>query len=134
MNTFDAANQYIAADINASGSITASDLVELRRVILGRQTSFANNRVWNFVANMPSIDELKSNVAYESYHNVTNLSNDFMYADFTGIKTGDINGDSQLSFGRSNEKIQLTYRILEQEGGLKKVEFYISENVALTGF
>ena len=134
LNSFEAADQYIAADINASGSITALDLVELRRIILGQQESFKNNRVWNFVANMPSVDELKSNIAYDSYHNVTNLSSDFMYADFTGVKTGDINGDSQLSLGRSNDRIKLTYRVVENEDGLDKIEFFVSERVELTGF
>ncbi|HKK79517.1 MAG TPA: dockerin type I domain-containing protein, partial [Phaeodactylibacter sp.] len=45
---FDSYTQYIAADINRSGSITLMDLIQLRRLIL-QQEGFDNNTSWRFI-------------------------------------------------------------------------------------
>ncbi len=41
--------KMIAADANKSGSITTSDIVELRNLILGVYTEFPNNTSWRFL-------------------------------------------------------------------------------------
>ena len=41
--------KMIAADANKSGNITAMDLIEIRRLILGINSRFPNNTSWRFV-------------------------------------------------------------------------------------
>ena len=46
---FDSPYQYIAADANNSESISAIDLIEIRKLILGIYTEFPANESWRFV-------------------------------------------------------------------------------------
>ncbi|MFZ4542500.1 MAG: proprotein convertase P-domain-containing protein [Saprospiraceae bacterium] len=69
----------IAADINNNGTVSTSDVVELRKMILAIQTGFKNNKSWRFFTSdmkeKPEFDNpLKAQVV-----------------NFTGIKIGDIN-------------------------------------------
>ena len=41
--------KIIAADANKSGNVTALDLIEIRKLILGINTRFPNNTSWRFV-------------------------------------------------------------------------------------
>jgi large repetitive protein len=41
--------KIIAADVNKSRSLTAADLVEIRKIILGRSESFPRNNNWRFI-------------------------------------------------------------------------------------
>jgi hypothetical protein len=84
----------IAADANKSGSITAGDLVEIRKVILGKSPMFANNTSWRFVAPEYIFDD-PTNAHAESFPEnrvinplLGNMSNESFY----GIKIGDVNG------------------------------------------
>jgi hypothetical protein len=91
--------KIIAADANKSGSITAADLVEIRKVILGKSDMFANNTSWRFV---PLQYEFQNPTAPlgESFPEeilltapIINLTN----IDFYGIKIGDVNGSAKAN-------------------------------------
>ena len=45
---FGSVDQYISADINNDGDISITDLIELRKLILGIQAGFSNNTSWRF--------------------------------------------------------------------------------------
>ncbi len=86
--------KMIAADANRSGSITALDIIELRKLILGIYTELPNNTSWRFVdqafvfpnpAN-PFQTFFPENKSYAALLGVQLNQN------FTGIKIGDING------------------------------------------
>jgi hypothetical protein len=90
--------QLIAADVNNSGSVTAKDLVELRKLILGIYDSFeeinADQRSWRFVlkdggiTNPASPWDFKEDKTYEPLeHNRPNT-------DFIGVKIGDVDGNA----------------------------------------
>lgn len=89
----DSPYKIIAADVNKSGSITAADLVELRKLILNINTDFPDNTSWRFVDK----DFVFPNMAnpfqtdFPEAKNIGNLSAD-MNADFVAIKIGDLNG------------------------------------------
>jgi hypothetical protein len=48
LEKFTTPKQFIAADVNNDQRINVSDLVELRKVILGLQDGFRNNNSWLF--------------------------------------------------------------------------------------
>ena len=100
---FDAASQYIAMDINKSGTITAFDLVQLRQLILNIITEFPTNEAWRFIekTQLEAITFSQANTPeYEG-----NLSSDFNLTsgentviDLIGIKIGDANGNATVSY------------------------------------
>ena len=49
LELLDSPYKLIAADVNNSGTITAIDLIALRKVIAGNETSFPNNSNWRFI-------------------------------------------------------------------------------------
>ena len=98
--------KMIAADINKSNSITAIDLVELRKLILGIYTELPSNTSWNFVdATFQFADQSNPftsswNDEYQVYDLNANMN-----IPFIGVKTGDVNNSvsSNISGGISTE-------------------------------
>jgi hypothetical protein len=86
------AYKRIAADINMDKSISATDLVELRKLILGVIDDFTVNESWRFVDGgyefMNPENALNEN--FPEVYNINALDND-MAVEFIGIKTGDVN-------------------------------------------
>ncbi len=67
LNTFDNELQILASDVNNSGSVSATDLVLIRRVILGQADRFGDREPWQFIpatidANTPlsSLSEIRA--------------------------------------------------------------------------
>ncbi len=89
----------IAADVNASQTITSADLVDLRRVILGVKDNFDKNDSWVFVPKSLDMQSLANPLKYEAYLMIQTESSTIDNADFVGIKVGDINGDNRISAG-----------------------------------
>lgn len=92
---FDSPHQYIAADINNSESVNGSDLLALRKMILGINSEFPNNQSWRAIDVEHVFDDATdpwSSPIPEGY-DIMNLSTN-MYIDFLGIKIGDINGSA----------------------------------------
>lgn len=99
----DSPYKQIAADVNNSGNITASDLVALKATILGINTSFANNTSWVFVdASYTFPADWTLADSYPAVVNVNNIDAD-LQANFMAIKVGDVNGSWDLT-GSSEER------------------------------
>jgi hypothetical protein len=95
---FDSPYKMIAADINSSSSISAQDLVELRKLILGITSTFPNNLPsWVFVSKKATLDAKKP-YSYVNFTEIPKLTEDVLDADFVAIKMGDVN-QSALEFG-----------------------------------
>jgi hypothetical protein len=88
--------KMIAADVNNSGSITASDLTELRKLILGLTPEFPNNTSWRFFdAAHKFVDPFDPwRGALSETYAIENLSNS-MDLSFIGVKIGDVNGNAK---------------------------------------
>ncbi len=85
--------KLLAADVNGSKSITAADLVELRRVILGRSTDFdAGN--WKFVDGEFEFDMDGDMYTYDDKIEVINAKEVDVDHNFVGLKVGDVNGNA----------------------------------------
>ncbi len=84
--------KMIAADANNSGTITTLDLVQLRRLILNIDQSFANNTSWRFVDKnfvFPN-SENPFATAFPEVIAINNLTQNEI-ADFVAVKVGDVN-------------------------------------------
>jgi hypothetical protein len=85
--------KMIAADVNNSQDVSAIDLIELRKLILGIYDELPSNTSWKFVdaehAFIDVLDPWLTEVPED--YNISNLSTD-MEIDFVGVKIGDVNG------------------------------------------
>jgi len=101
IQTFDTPYKYIAADANKSGSVTAVDILELKKLILGVYEELPNNNSWRFVdaayqwidPNNPLAEQFP-----ESYK-ISPFQTDMNDIDFVGVKVGDINESANVLTG-----------------------------------
>lgn len=88
--------KLIAADANNSGSITASDLTELRKLVLGLTMSLPNNTSWRFVdAAYQFVDKNDPWLTPFAERYIIDALNSSMDINFVGIKIGDVNGNAK---------------------------------------
>ncbi|MDQ3141877.1 MAG: T9SS type A sorting domain-containing protein [Bacteroidota bacterium] len=126
--------KMIAADVNKSKSITARDISELRKLILGINNAFPQNNSWNFVPEAFQLD-VDYPFDYPSEINMLDIDKDMDKNDFIAVKTGDVTGDAstQLSSGakgRSNHTIHL---MIDEKnltmGNTYEIPLFISETI-----
>lgn len=92
--------KMIAADANNSGSITAIDLVELRKLILGIYTELPNNTSWRFVDRTYSFPDPFNPwmQQWPESHVINPLATGLNHANFFGVKVGDVNNTVKANF------------------------------------
>ena len=111
-------DNLIAADANANGSVSAADLFDLRKLILGVAAELANNDSWVFVPGAQDI-----------------IADTDMEVNFGGIKVGDVNGSATANANsvnveaRSANVINLVADEASVEAGMVEVAF-TAENFA----
>lgn len=107
--------KLIAADINKDGKITAADLTELRKLILGTNSAFFNNKSWRFVDKAYRFADATSaqGEAFPEIYSINNL-NVNMTTDFVAIKTGDVNGNARSNNINNNAESRTsnTFKLL----------------------
>jgi photosystem II stability/assembly factor-like uncharacterized protein len=88
--------RMIAADANASNSITTIDIVEVRKLILGIYQELPNNTSWRFV-DRDFVFPVANNPFTTSFPQsklLINVSGDILGEDFVALKVGDVNGNA----------------------------------------
>jgi len=90
---FDNDYKYIAADANGDQKISAADIIQLRRLILGVQESFIGNESWRFVDRDQDMTT-GSPWPFVEIINIISVTDDQMSEDFIAVKIGDINGNA----------------------------------------
>ena len=105
--------KIIAADANADDKITASDLVALRKLILGINQEIVGNSSWRFVPKDFVFADQSNPWPFKEVLNFNAIETNNMSSDFVAIKTGDINGTvsenikSGNASNRSSSKLDL---------------------------
>lgn len=99
----DSPYKIIAADANSSGTITTSDLLVIRKVILFIDDTFPNNTSWRFVDASYSFPNLADPWEEVFPERVEVDQEDIEAADFVAIKIGDVNLSCSCSSGFSEE-------------------------------
>jgi len=95
----------IAGDVNISGQITISDIIEVRKLLLGQQSGFPQVPSWQFVessyifknSKKPTQEPFPQEILIENIHGI------WTDQDFIAIKSGDVNGTAQLNNAITNE-------------------------------
>ncbi len=131
LDDFFEASQFIAADVNNNQKIAASDISELRKLILSIYDDFPNNTSWRFY-NEEVILNINNPWYFDEFKLIPKEENSDDDINFKGIKIGDLDG-SVIS-NRSNDNIRFTYKIAEDQETLqKKVTLYAKDFVDVFG-
>lgn len=143
LDLLDTPYQYIAADVNNSGSITTLDIINVRKAILGIVESFNNNTSWRLVPAYISFDE-PSNALIGGWDSTVDfdglLSMDYA-GDFIAVKIGDVNESIDLSadgivderFAGKGMTLQLEEATLAK-GSTYAVDFYGQSDRIISGY
>lgn len=98
--------KIIAADANASNSVTTFDIVALRRLLLGIDTAFASNTSWRFLPSDFSFPNPLNPFTAAPFPDsilVWVQAAPVGGLNFVGFKTGDVNGSASSSLGSEND-------------------------------
>lgn len=93
----DSPYKIIAADINNSQRVTAADLVDLRKVILGISNEFSENTSWRFVDASHKFINNVNPFPYNENIFMDNVKTDYSGLDFIAVKIGDVNGTAKVN-------------------------------------
>ncbi len=88
------AYKYLAADVNHDNRIAASDLLELRKLILGIYTELPNNTSWRFFDKSDVINDMTQPWGTDASISIDNLTQSQMQNHFVAVKVGDVNGSA----------------------------------------
>ena len=141
---FDSPYQYIAADVNKSGTVTVYDMLILRRLILGITKRFPNNTSWRFVE-LSHQFESDPNLAianpFPEHITINNLDLDNANYDFMGVKIGDVNGSARAnSLIMAEDRNRVNTFVLNAEnrtvrtGNIVNVTFSAEEVATVEGY
>ena len=139
IRAFDSPYQFIAADVNNSGDITAFDMILLRQAILNSIDHFPNNNSWKFIktneqlTNSNSLTSAKDDTYSIDYAPSLSMNNNYI-----GIKIGDLNNSvfaNDIMAPRQNNSfdISITNHSFQKEEVIT-VPFQLSQETLLEGF
>ena len=116
LRTFDSPSKYLAGDINKNRSISSTDIVLLRRLLLNQIDVFPNSDSWIFV-DEKSLSNLNEDDAPWDVPMYVDLRRDLLDNELVGIKIGDLDqnaiANSALARGRSLETYSLVKNVIE---------------------
>ena len=143
LTELDSPYDLIAADIDASGSLSGIDIIQLRKMILGIYNEFPDNTSWRMVDRGFAFWD-PTNAQEEAFPETYDIDAlvSTMKADFIGVKTGDVNGsvipslDSNLESETRADKTWYLQAIDKnvKAGESVTVEIMITEDTDLQGF
>jgi len=127
LKPLDSPYKLIAADVNKSGAISAMDLIQIRKLILGQYDKFPNTQSWTFVKEGHVFADPEQPWGYEDQSYIQNLSNDSSENNFTAIKMGDVNGSAISALQGENAELRsqpFTFRQKWNVANQRKQLFY----------
>ena len=83
----------IAGDANKDQKLSASDVLDIRQVILGLSETFSSERSWTFVNKSTGIFDQNNPWPYTDNVVYDNLNSNKLNSDLIGVKIGDLSGD-----------------------------------------
>ncbi|HEX5626018.1 MAG TPA: T9SS type A sorting domain-containing protein [Saprospiraceae bacterium] len=142
---FNSVYQYIAADVNQTKSVTAADISDIRKLILGVSDSFRNGvQSWTFIRNSVVFSDPENPWAdypWANQYELKDLQGAQDAMDFMGVKMGDINYSAKTTeFNNGVETRSGNALVMEIDEmplnakGTVKIPVFGSWTGGLTGF
>ena len=134
LENLDSPYKMIAADINNDRGITAIDLIELRKLILGIYSALPANGSWKLIDASMSLS-LNNPWDYKENISIQALVDDKMNEDFVGVKVGDVNNSVVTNAKgtdpiekRGQEFAELKYKDRVLKGGqINEVDLFLDQ-------
>lgn len=135
---FDNPYQRIAADINSDGFVTLSDILDLRKLILGIYTELPNSTSWRFVpADYAFPNPYSSFISGFPESVLIDQSRTTPLPGFVAIKMGDVNGNAvPNSAVQTDDRSAVLLRIQDTwipAGQTVSVPVYPEDNLLVSG-
>jgi hypothetical protein len=116
--------ELIAADVNKSGSISIVDMLQLRKIILGIDKEFKENKSWRFVDANYTFKKESNPFRFPEIVNINDL-NGAAEAHFYGVKIGDLNGNAVAnSNGLGDTREMSEYTLQSASKSLRSGEIF----------
>ncbi len=135
----DSPYKLIAADADNSGYVSASDLVDIRKLILEIYTEFPDNNSWRFVKSDFAFLDPAQPFPFEEEVDLDNLGTD-ANIDFTAVKIGDVNQSATVDElqgsnveSRGNNPLRLQTAVRESVQGTTYLDIVAAHNYSLVG-
>jgi len=119
------AYKLIAADVNGDKNINATDVLRIKRLILGTDTTFTSptkgNRLWEFVDSAYVFPDTTNPFPFKDSIVINNLASNKMNQTFVGVKLGDVNYDwnPAVAKGLEAKPVELFYTVRNEELGIR---------------
>ena len=125
---FDSPYKVIAGDINADWKISALDLVQMRKLVLGLYDKFPQNNSWRFVNADQEFENIFNPFPFEELLEIDQILADEMEQNFIGVKIGDVSGNAI-----ANSALKSRGRISGNlDFGIVKTDFEAREQVEIS--
>ncbi len=138
---FDSPLKYLAADANNSNSVTAADLLELRKLILGINSELESKQAWKIFTTKTEFDNPNQPWNYDADYKTDSLFIGMDSLDFIAVKVGDLNrsasayhATSGLEFRNSPNSYFVADNSQFNSGETLEVGIKNSDNSIITGF
>lgn len=142
LNTQKLSNPYlfIAADANNDQKISAADLVDLRKLILGVSPNLPKNKSWRFADASQTFADPEKPWPFKENLSVNFEGNQIAGLDFKAVKIGDVNNSVSLQLAGNNAEPR-SGKVLKLEAGQQSFEagsriivpIYAGEDADMTG-
>ena len=129
LNTTKITNPYklIAADVNGDGKINSTDILRIKRLILGSDTTFTKgsgankvDRLWEFVDSAYVFPDSTNPFPFKDSISFINLASTKINQTFIGVKLGDVSYDWNpvTARGAATKPVEFIYTTKNQESGM----------------
>jgi hypothetical protein len=120
--------KVFAADANNNQDVSASDISEIRKLILGRIANYSRNTSWRFVASDYLMPDVREPWGAPEQIDLVWVDDDMTDLDFVGMKTGDVDNSVELGLDgnttRSERDYTMVYDIEDEGQGVYTITFY----------
>jgi len=134
-NKINSSYKLVAADVDGSKSITVSDLLHIRKVILGYSIDFPIKQHWTFINAAFEFADPEKPYFFPERISLTNLDHFSENISVISVKMGDVNGsvNKRISESRSNQIFRAVATDIENEN-LLELELYPENDMSVYGW
>ena len=132
--------KLIAADVNKSETVSAVDLIIIRKLILGLYEEYPHSDSWTFVDQDFVFAQPSHPWPFADHLNIIDLNDNMTDEDFIAVKIGDVNNTVTTNFSgstgvetRSGASFEMKTKSTILDNGNTQIEFISESSTQLVG-
>lgn len=114
----------IAADVNTDQKVTAADLTELRKLILGIYSKLPKSDSWKFINSNQTFADAKQPWPLNEKISITEMDKSFTNQNFVAVKIGDVNGSALANVANGTTEARSTAELITENKSVKSGELH----------